>query len=228
MKNFLTLFLIFGLLSGSVYAINELDSKEIASKYAKDKILKLKIDGIPTSIQKQSGNLGIKQKCEIIVKKDGTWKVKSFLGFKSESSNVLPKGEALKIEKVKVRKKSVLIKTVTLRALAYDNRHSGQVDTIFKAKSSGAGINANNFVFKFDKKWEKEKIMALIDKYFDVFDSVEELNKPKEIKMGMTIEEVESMMGQPVNKAVLGSKVKYKYPDMKITFTDGKVTDVDF
>jgi len=49
-----------------------------------------------------------------------------------------------------------------------------------------------------------------------------------EIKVGMTIEEVEKLLGKPKAKAVVGNKVKYKYDDWKITFEDGKIIEIDF
>lgn len=48
----------------------------------------------------------------------------------------------------------------------------------------------------------------------------------KEVKLGMTIAEVEGVLGPPVTRADLGSKVLYKYKDMTVEFQDGKVTDV--
>jgi hypothetical protein len=53
-------------------------------------------------------------------------------------------------------------------------------------------------------------------------------DRPIEIKVGMTIEEVEKLLGKPKAKAVVGNKVKYKYDDWKITFEDGKIIEIDF
>jgi hypothetical protein len=52
--------------------------------------------------------------------------------------------------------------------------------------------------------------------------------KQVEIKKGMTIEEVESLLGKPLKSAKVGDKIMYKYEDWKITFIDGKVAEVDF
>jgi hypothetical protein len=46
------------------------------------------------------------------------------------------------------------------------------------------------------------------------------------ISLGMTIEDVERVMGRPRNVADLGAKKIYVYQDMKITFMDGRVSDV--
>ncbi len=50
----------------------------------------------------------------------------------------------------------------------------------------------------------------------------------KEISLGMTIAEIESILGRPETKISLGEKVIYKYEDMAIEFVDGKLTDVKF
>jgi hypothetical protein len=50
---------------------------------------------------------------------------------------------------------------------------------------------------------------------------------PVVIKVGQTIDEVTTSLGSPVTVIDLGSKKIYKYQDMKITFMDGKVADVD-
>ncbi|MFB3904662.1 MAG: hypothetical protein ACE15E_14525 [Acidobacteriota bacterium] len=51
---------------------------------------------------------------------------------------------------------------------------------------------------------------------------------PKEIRLGMTVAEVEQLLGLPEAKADLGAKVLYKYEDMTLEFMDGKVVDVKF
>jgi len=48
----------------------------------------------------------------------------------------------------------------------------------------------------------------------------------KTIALGMTMVEVEAILGKPENIINLGSKVTYVYKNMKIIFVDGKVADV--
>jgi hypothetical protein len=48
-----------------------------------------------------------------------------------------------------------------------------------------------------------------------------------EVKAGMTIAEVEAVLGPPEKKAVLATKTLYFYPRIKVTFVDGKVSDVE-
>jgi hypothetical protein len=46
------------------------------------------------------------------------------------------------------------------------------------------------------------------------------------IALGQSIAQVTAAMGQPLTIVDLGPKKIYKYKDMKITFRDGKVADV--
>jgi hypothetical protein len=49
---------------------------------------------------------------------------------------------------------------------------------------------------------------------------------PKTISLGQTIDQVTANFGQPTKVIKLGAKQIYVYPDMKVTFVGGKVTDV--
>jgi hypothetical protein len=50
--------------------------------------------------------------------------------------------------------------------------------------------------------------------------------QPQTIQLGQTVDEVVGILGQPVTIVNLGSKVIYSYKDLKITFTNGRVSDV--
>jgi hypothetical protein len=50
--------------------------------------------------------------------------------------------------------------------------------------------------------------------------------EPQSIEKGMTTEQVEAAMGQPDKKVNLGPKQIYVYKDLKVTFLNGKVFDV--
>jgi hypothetical protein len=43
----------------------------------------------------------------------------------------------------------------------------------------------------------------------------------------MTFAEVEEILGPPTKRAVLENRVIYFYPDMKSTFADGKVINIE-
>jgi len=49
---------------------------------------------------------------------------------------------------------------------------------------------------------------------------------PKTIALGQTTDQVVAILGQPQKIVNLGAKLMYFYPDMKVIFTNGKVTDV--
>jgi len=49
---------------------------------------------------------------------------------------------------------------------------------------------------------------------------------PKVIELGQTPEQVKAVLGQPERLVDLGAKLIYYYPDMVITFMNGRLTDV--
>jgi hypothetical protein len=49
---------------------------------------------------------------------------------------------------------------------------------------------------------------------------------PPTVALGQTLDQVTATLGAPKQIVDLGSKKIYKYPDMKVIFTDGKVSDV--
>jgi hypothetical protein len=50
--------------------------------------------------------------------------------------------------------------------------------------------------------------------------------QPKTVELGQTTAQVEAAFGKPEKILKLGAKVIYVYKDVKVTFTDGKVSDV--
>jgi hypothetical protein len=48
-----------------------------------------------------------------------------------------------------------------------------------------------------------------------------------EVKVGQTTEQVKAALGQPLQIFNLGPKVVYKYKSLKVTFVNGKVSDVE-
>jgi hypothetical protein len=51
--------------------------------------------------------------------------------------------------------------------------------------------------------------------------------QPLQIVAGQTVDEVKAALGNPSRIATVGTKQIYFYPDMKITFRNGRVTDVE-
>jgi hypothetical protein len=50
---------------------------------------------------------------------------------------------------------------------------------------------------------------------------------PPTIEVGQTMDQVTAGFGQPLKVAKLGAKVIFYYKDMKVTFTNGKVSNVE-
>jgi hypothetical protein len=50
---------------------------------------------------------------------------------------------------------------------------------------------------------------------------------PVAISEGQTVEQVVAALGQPLHTAKIGTKLIYTYKDMKVTFVNGKVKDVE-
>jgi hypothetical protein len=55
---------------------------------------------------------------------------------------------------------------------------------------------------------------------------VEAPAEPGKIELGQSLEQVQNILGRPEKMVDLGSKKIYVYKDLKITFVDGRVTDV--
>ena len=50
---------------------------------------------------------------------------------------------------------------------------------------------------------------------------------PPTIALGQIEDQVTAILGQPLKAARLGAKVIFYYKDMKVTFTNGKVSNVE-
>jgi hypothetical protein len=50
---------------------------------------------------------------------------------------------------------------------------------------------------------------------------------PVEVSVGQTIDQVVGALGQPLRKGTVGTKAIYYYKDLKVTFINGKVKDVE-
>lgn len=201
--------------------------KELETLFVEGKFLVLKIDGIPTMVQKMPGNLGAKSYCEIKIDTKGEWKTKSFLGEQSDSTNILSRGDILLVTSLDFNKESFEIRTKTDKVMAYNAK--GRITILGSTKASGTGIHATRFIFKIDPTWGCEEIKVAIDRYFSVYNTRDEITQAKEIKMGMTIAEVVAVLGDPSKKADMGAgKLVFKYEDTVVTFQDEKVVNIEF
>jgi hypothetical protein len=84
-------------------------------------------------------------------------------------------------------------------------------------------------IFEFAKGYletaEFEKIKEVIDAVLVTEDQAAASNT-KTVELDQTFEQVEAALGKPEKIVKLGPKTVYVYKDLKITFVDGKVSDV--
>ena len=157
-----------------------------------------------------------------IIIKNGEWRIAKALGTPMDSTASFTKGKILEIKRIFVDPEEIEIRVRSLEPMAYG------------AGKAHHKIHQANLIFKLKRRQKYDEVKAAIEKYVTLYETLDEAKAAKEeassieIKIGMTIEEVESLLGTPLKKAVLGKKVLYKYKDWKITFEDGKVSDVDF
>ncbi len=100
-------------------------------------------------------------------------------------------------------------------------------------------VGKAELLFVMPAKHDYEGVAAITDKWFKVFSSPDEAASfsktlgntasgvfVKEVKLGMTFAQVESVLGVPETRVDLGEKVLYKYKIMTVEFHEGKVTNV--
>jgi len=90
------------------------------------------------------------------------------------------------------------------------------------------------FRFRADSKDYADDV-TLAEQWVKLFDTQDEAARfgntasgvfVKQIKTGMTPQDVEQVLGPPTTRADLEGKTLYKYKDMTVEFHDGKVADV--
>jgi hypothetical protein len=84
-------------------------------------------------------------------------------------------------------------------------------------------------IFEFPKAYletaEVDKIKQVIDAVI-MTDEKAQTAGTKTVELNQTFEQVEAVLGKPEKIIKLGPKTVYVYKDLKITFVDGKVADV--
>jgi len=157
--------------------------------------------------------------------KNGEWKVKQILGGISgriEGTSSFKKNQILEIKSLKLKKNKIKISLVSLKPMVYG------VDKSKFAK------HANNITFIFNKNTTLQNRKKEFCCFLELFKTKKEaetfinIKNQVEIKIGMTLKEVKSILGEPLKVANIGNKILYKYKDWKITFIDGKVKDIGF
>lgn len=158
----------------------------------------------------------------------------------SGCTSVIPepirKGEVLKVESAKIQ-------TVLMQGRQFGLWVSG-VSPHAVERGVGAFSHQSDelggayIIFKLSQKDDQKEALeaaTLASDWFKIFDTQDSAAVfgntssgvfVKEIKVGMTIAEVESVFGAPQTRVDLTDKVLYKYKDMTVEFHAGKVTDV--
>ncbi len=113
-----------------------------------------------------------------------------------------------------------------------------QVQRLAGIQSKSFERTTTNLRLFFDKgtleSGDLDHIYTAIDSWVKPFPTLEDAIAfastfgTKEISLGMTIAEIESILGPPETKVSLGEKMIYKYESMTVEFVDGKVADVKF
>lgn len=81
--------------------------------------------------------------------------------------------------------------------------------------------------FAFDRAVLSTSDVASLQNTIGEFLKLEaEATAPKTIALGQTFAEVEAILGKPTTIIDLGARKTYVYPNMRVIFTDGKVSDV--
>lgn len=142
---------------------------------------------------------------------------KGFAGFVSSgSAKNLKIGERVYIRDIDVSDDFVRLQLLTLEM--YDVNEKGNT----KRNRLMTVVN-----FKFPKGQLASMKAAEVRQAIDAVLLSEELaTAPKSIELGQTFDQVEKILGKPEAIAKLGAKTIYTYKNLKVTFIDGKVTDV--
>jgi hypothetical protein len=136
--------------------------------------------------------------------------------FSSGSAKELAVGEKVYVRDIDVMDDAVRLQLLTLEM--YDMVEKGSTKRVRLVTP---------LLFKFANNKLSSMTLDDVKKSIDVILMAGDLaSAPKTVELGQTIEQVEGILGKPVNVVKLGSRVIYTYKDMKITFTDGKLSDV--
>ena|SRR5579883_79595 len=93
---------------------------------------------------------------------------------------------------------------------------------------AGAGVSylMKNNVFQVTSELSHGPTRMVVSESGDLQPVQEPSSKTLTVQAGQTRETVESLLGRPEKVIDLGPKIVYVYKDLKLTFVDGKVSDV--
>jgi len=143
------------------------------------------------------------------------------------------KGEVLRVENIKIQKVLMQGRQCGLKVINVSPHAVERGIGAFAHQSDERGEAF--IVFKLDETDDVSQASSLLGEWFKVFDTQDAAATfgnttsgvyVKQIKAGMTIAEVESVLGIPETRVDLTDRILYKYRDMTIEFRHGTVSDV--
>lgn len=134
-----------------------------------------------------------------------------------EEARVMKKGERVYVTGIKAFENGLAVDLVTIDTYPIiDQGRTRQV--AYKAT-----MLFQNAAGKFPDVQDAAGLRTLVDRF--VVDEAE-ATAPKTIELNQTTAQVEEALGRPDKVVKLGSRTIYSYKDLKVVFTDGKVSDV--
>ena len=127
-------------------------------------------------------------------------------------------GDRVYVQRVDVDDTVVALRLFTVDPITWSYKGTTQVDR-FEV----------HFRFEFEKGFLPSGSVPAIKESIGQFlltEAAAASANTKTISLGQTTAEVEKILGKPETIINLGAKVTYVYKNMKVIFTDGKVTDV--
>lgn len=129
------------------------------------------------------------------------------------STLMLQRGDRVYITKIDAFDRGIAFDVMTVSSTAGTRRGTPMQARLIFQNEKG----------RFPDVTTAEEVQRLVKEYLV---SEAEASAPKKIALGQTKAEVESAFGKPKAIIDLGAKTIYTYDDIKVTFTDGKVSDV--
>lgn len=229
-------FLIVAFAMGLAAGVTETTKKEITRKYSREltqnRIYQCKFIGFAGRDGSGSFTNDINQ-----MEPGSVYVIKSGIIHRGKKDYLIPWSQIKTIDRDKLAgsSSSILIRTLvgTEKLKLVDPKQVGNLDTLDTSMDSLLRVLQKTFKQykknpeQFAVLPEKPTAPPLPPKTSLPPQPVikKEPVKTKEVKVGMTFTEVESVLGAPLKKVVLTEKVIYKYTDMIITFKDGKMVD---
>ncbi len=76
-------------------------------------------------------------------------------------------------------------------------------------------------------KKKEEKVEKAVSKVVGLFSS-KQAEESRQVKIGMTVKEIEDLLGKPGNIREIDNKIEYTYKDYRVVFQSGKVIEITY